>query len=179
MSNNLPPRAQAETLVKEYVKNEALVHHMEMVASAMEAYAKALGEDPELWYQAGLLHDLDWEMYPDEHPNKAVNEILIDYPEELKNAILAHGPDRTGRYPQTPIERYLFACDELSGFLHAYSLMRPERFAGMAASKANKKLGDKSFAANVSRDDISEGFELIGKEPTEHISFLITVFNEQ
>ena len=175
---SLPSRQQSEELLKQYIANEALRHHCYMVASAMEAYAKALGEDAELWYQAGMLHDLDWEQFPDEHPNKAVNEILTEYPEDLKNAILAHGPDRTGRYPETLIERYLFACDELSGFLHAYSLMRPERFNGMPANKVVKKLGDKSFAANVSRDDIQQGFELIGKEPTEHIEFLIAVFNQ-
>jgi lysyl-tRNA synthetase, class II len=175
-NTSLPPREQAQKLLAEYIENAALRHHCEMVATAMEGYAKKLGEDPELWYQAGLLHDLDWEKYPDEHPNKAVNEILTDYPEELKNAILAHAPGRTGKHPETIIEKYLYACDELSGFLHAYSLMRPEGFAGMSASKANKKLGDKSFAANVNRDDIKLGFELIGKEPIEHIGFLIELF---
>lgn len=178
-SGPLPPRADSEALLKQYIENEALRHHCYMVAAAMEAYAQKLREDPELWYQAGLLHDLDWEKYPDEHPNKAINEILNDYPTELKMAIAAHAPDRTGKHPQTTIEKYLFACDELSGFLHAYSLMRPERFAGMSASKAVKKLGDKSFAANVSRDDIKEGFALIGKEPVEHVQFLITVFSRQ
>ncbi len=175
-SVKLPPREKAEKLLDEYVKNPALKHHMQMVAKAMQAYAEKLVEDPELWYQAGLLHDLDWEAYPDEHPNKAVNDILVDYPDELKQAILAHAPARTGKEPETLIERYLFACDEMSGFLHAYSLMRPNGFEGMKASKVKKKLKDKSFAANVNRDDINRGFELIEVEPTEHIQFLIETF---
>lgn len=175
----LPSRDKAEALLDQYVKNAALRHHMDMVATAMAAYATALGEDAELWYQAGLLHDLDWEMFPDEHPNKAVNEIIHEYPEALKDAILAHGPERTGKQPETLIERYLFANDELSGFLHAVSLMRPNGFDGMEVKSVKKKLKDKSFAANVSRADIERGFELIGKTPDEHIQFLIEVFTKK
>jgi len=174
---SLPSRGQSEQLLEKHIKNDALLHHCRMVAAAMEAYADKLGEDQELWYQTGLLHDLDWEEYPDEHPHRAVNEFLTDYPETLRNAVLAHGPERTGREPETPIERYLFACDELSGFLHAYALMRPERFEGMKASKVRKRLKDKSFAANVSREDIEKGFGLIQQEPSEHIQFLIGVFS--
>ncbi|HEX7017831.1 MAG TPA: HD domain-containing protein [Patescibacteria group bacterium] len=174
----LPTRQQSLALLEEYVKNPALRHHCTMVAQAMEAYAKALDEDAELWYQTGLLHDLDWEKYPDQHPMKAVNEILVDYPQEMLDAILAHGPDITGKQPQTLIERYLFACDELSGFLHAVSLMRPNGFADMEYKSVKKKLKDKGFAANVSREDIARGFELIDKEPQEHIFFLINVFKD-
>jgi lysyl-tRNA synthetase class 2 len=174
----LPSREEAEKLLAEYIKNDALAHHSRMVARAMEAYAKVLGEDAELWYQTGLLHDLDWEMYPDEHPNKAITEILVAYPEELKNAIAAHAPSRTGKQPETTIEKYLFASDELSGIMHAVSLMRPNRFADMEVKSVSKKLKDKSFAANVSRDDITQGMELIGKTPEEHIGFLIEVFKQ-
>ncbi len=175
-TEGLPPRSQAEALVDEYIKTEALRHHCEMVAQAMEAYAKELGEDSELWYQTGLLHDLDWEMFPDEHPNKAVTEILTDYPSELIEAIKAHAPSRTGKNPETLIERYLFACDELSGLMHAISLMRPNGFSDMEAKSVKKKLKDKSFAANVSRQDITDGLEMIGKTADEHIGFLINVF---
>lgn len=175
-NQTLPPRAQAEALLDQYVKNEALKHHMRMVAQAMEAYAKELGEDPELWYQAGLLHDLDWEMFPDEHPNKAIAEFLNEYPESLRQAIAAHAPDRTGKQPETLIEKYLFANDELSGFMHAVSLMRPEGFTGMQPKSIKKKLKDKSFAANVSRDDIDQGVVLIGKSLDDHLTFLISVF---
>lgn len=173
---NIPTRQQSVTLLEEYVKNPALRHHCVMVGQAMEAYAKKLDQDQELWYQTGLLHDLDWEKYPDEHPNKAVNDILIDYPTELLDAIRAHAPDRTGKEPITLIEKYLFACDELSGFLHATSLMRPNGFDDMEYKSVKKKLKDKGFAANVSREDIQLGFELINKEPQAHVEFLIGVF---
>ncbi|MFZ5376852.1 MAG: HD domain-containing protein [Patescibacteria group bacterium] len=172
----LANRVNSQQLLEKYVPNQALAHHSKMVARAMEAYANALGEDTELWYQAGLLHDLDWEMFPDEHPNKAVNEILADYPVELLDAIRAHAPGRTGKEPETLIERYLFACDELSGLMHAVSLMRPGGFSDMQVKSVKKKIKDKSFAANVSREDIAKGFELIGKTPDEHINFLIGVF---
>ena len=175
---SLPARDLAENLLKEYIKNEALAHHCKMVARAMEASAQALGEDAELWYQAGLLHDLDWEMYPDEHPNKAITELLNDYPQALKDAIAAHAPSRTGKQAETVIEKYLFANDELSGLMHAISLMRPNGFADMEVKSVKKKLKDKSFAANVSRDDITRGFELIAKTPDEHIGFLIEVFKK-
>ena len=177
--NQLPSRAQSEELLLKYMKNPALLNHSRMVALVMESYATALNEDAELWHQAGLLHDLDWEMFPDEHPNKAVAEFLTDYPESLKNAILAHGPDRTGKQPETLIERYLFANDELSGFLNAVSLLRPTKFEGMEVKSVKKKLKDKNFAANVSREDIERGFELINKTPDEHISFLIEVFRNR
>lgn len=171
-------RESSENLLKEYIKNDALLHHCQMVANAMEAYAKELGEDEELWYQTGLLHDLDWEAFPDEHPNKAIAELLNGYPQELKDAIAAHAPSRTGKKPSTTLEKYLFACDELSGLMHAISLMRPNGFADMKPKSVKKKIKDKSFAANVSRDDIKQGFELIGRTPDEHISFLISVFQK-
>ncbi len=175
----LPSRDQSEKLLEQYVKNPALQNHCRMVARSMEASAKALGEDAELWYQAGLLHDLDWEAFPDEHPNKALKELLNEYPQELKDAIAAHAPQRTGKSAETLIEKYLFANDELSGFMNAVSLMRPDRFKGMETKSVKKKLKDKSFAANVSREDIQQGFGLIGKEPDEHIQFLITVFSSE
>lgn len=174
----LPTRQQSQQLLKEYILNDALLHHCEMVASAMEAYAKELGEDAELWYTAGLLHDLDWEKYPDEHPNYAIQRLLSDYPEVLRQAIAAHAPGRTGKEPETLIEKYLFACDEISGLMHAASLMRPNGFADMEVKSVKKKIKDKAFARNVDREDIKKGFELIGKTPDEHIGFLIEVFRK-
>ena len=176
-------REESLNLLKEYVKNPSLLNHCEMVAKAMEAYAKKMDlpeAEVEEWYLSGLLHDLDWEMYPNEHPNKAINEILPQkgYSQTIIEAIKAHGPDRTGKHPETPIERYLFACDELCGFLNASSLMRPDRFKGMEVNSIKKKLKDKRFAANVSREDIAKGVELIGKTLDEHIEFLINVFSK-
>jgi len=174
---SLPSRAQSQKLLRTYVKNEALIHHVEMVAATLEAYAKALGENPELWYTTGLLHDLDWEKFPDEHPNKALAELLHDYPAELHNAIAEHAPNRTGKHPSSLLANYLFASDELSGFINAYSLMR-KGFAGMEPASVLKKLKDKAFAKNVSREDIQEGFTLIGKSPEDHVAFLISVFQK-
>jgi putative nucleotidyltransferase with HDIG domain len=174
-------RNDSENLLKQYIENESLLNHCYMVAKAMEAYAKNLGlseTEVEDWWTAGLLHDLDWEKYPDEHPNKAINDILPEkgYSQNIIDAIAAHGPDRTGKEPVELIERYLFACDELSGFINAVSLVRPTRFDGLEAKSVIKRLKDKRFAANVSRDDIQKGIELIDKPMQEHIEFLISVF---
>jgi len=179
----MPNRQDALELLREYVKNPSLLNHSEMVAKAMEGYAKSLKLDQEKideWYIAGLLHDLDWEKYPDEHPNKAVNEILPSkgYSKDITEAIKAHGPERTGKYPDTLIERYLFACDELSGFINAASLIRPDKLNGMEVGSIKKKLKDKRFAANVNRDDINKGVELINKPLDEHIDFLIKTFQQ-
>lgn len=179
----MPSREESEKLLLEYIQNESLLNHCRMVAKAMEAYARSmdLSEDEvDQWYAAGLLHDLDWEKYPDEHPNKAVNEILPakGYPNNVIAAIKAHATARTGAVPETDIEKYLFACDELSGFLNASSIMRPTKFDGMEVKSVKKKLKDKRFAANVSREDIEQGTQMIGKSIEEHIQFLIDVFSK-
>lgn len=171
-----PTRAEATSLMEKHITNEALRHHSRMVGTALEAYAKKMGEDSELWYITGVLHDVDWEEYPDEHPNKAVQEWLNDYPDKVKEAIKAHAPERTGKHAETPLERYLFASDELAGLMHAISLMRPNGFADMEVKSVKKKLKDKSFAANVNRDDIAKGAELIGTPIEDHIAFLIETF---
>ncbi len=178
----MPDRNQSLDLLNEYIEAENLLHHSKMVAKAMEAYANELGkEEPvvEEWWTAGLLHDLDWEKFPDEHPNKAINEILPEfgYSEGVLNAIKAHAPERTGKKPESEIERYLFACDELSGFMHAVSLLRPTGFDGMKVKSVTKKLKTLKFAESVPREDIKEGASLINKELNDHISFLISVFN--
>lgn len=177
-------RDESIALLNEYIDNENLRQHCHMVAEATEAYAKSLDKDPETidkWWTAGLLHDLDWEKYPDEHPTKAVEEILPDkgYPEDVIAAIEAHAPERTGREPESEMERYLFACDELSGFMNAVSLVRPNGFSDMKISSVTKKLKDKSFAADVPREDIKKGAELINKERNDHIAFLIDVFRDR
>ena len=178
------PRADCRELLHSYIENEALRHHCEMVAMAMEAYVKALSKESteiDEWWIAGLLHDLDWEKYPDEHPNYAIEHIFPEYDlvDSIINAIKAHAPERTGKHPETEIERYLFACDELSGFMHAVSLMRPTGFEGMKPKSVTKKLKTANFAANVSRDDIRRGAELIDKPLNEHIQFLIEVFSRK
>lgn len=174
-------RQHSLKLLNEFIQSDSLLHHSLMVAKAMEAYANELGKSPEEveeWWAAGLLHDLDWEKYPDEHPNKAINDILpnYDYPKTVLGAIKTHAPERTGAHPEFEIERYLFACDELSGFMHAVALMRPTGFEGMKVKSVNKKLKTLKFAESVPREDIFKGAELINKELNEHIQFLISVF---
>lgn len=149
----------------------------------MEGYANNLekpADEAEKWWTAGLLHDLDWEKFPEQHPKKAVEEILpsLNYSDTVISAIQTHAPERTGKEPESEIERYLFACDELSGFMNAVSLMRPNGFSDMKVKSVKKKLKDKRFAANVPRNDIKKGAELINKELSEHIQFLIGVFRE-
>ncbi len=174
-------RKESEKLLHKYIESESLKLHSEMVAMAMEAYAKSLGKDKkdiDEWWTAGLLHDLDWEKFPDEHPQKALNDILPEYgySDDVLSAIKAHAPERTGKHPESEIERYLFACDELSGFMNAVSLMRPNGFSDMKVKSVKKKLKDKRFAANVPREDIKKGAELIQKDLSEHILFLIDVY---
>lgn len=176
-------RDQSRQLLEQYIENENLRNHCRMVAKAMEAYAGNLNHPkPEIekWWTAGLLHDLDWEKYPDEHPNKAISDIFpkYDLPVDVVQAIKAHAPERTGKSPETEMERYLFACDEISGFMNAVALMRPNGFTDMKIKSVTKKLKDHSFAANVSREDIEKGAEFIGKPLNEHILFLIGVFKE-
>lgn len=172
-------RPAAHQLLEAKIQNPALRHHCVMVAAAMEACAATVSpENTDLWYVTGLLHDLDWELHPDEHPNRAVNEWLpaLGAPPEMLRAIQAHAPARTGVEPETQLDCYLFANDELSGFMNAVSLMRPDRFAGMEARSVLKKLKDLKFAANVSREDIQKGAALIGKTVEGHITFLAGIF---
>ncbi|MDG5767210.1 HD domain-containing protein [Balneolales bacterium ANBcel1] len=177
-------RQEAEKLLTEWISGDNLRHHCHMVAAAMEGYARHLAKSPDetdRWWLAGLLHDLDWEKQPDEHPNYALAHIFpqTDLPEDVTDAIRAHAPERTGAEPETEIARYLFACDEISGFMHAVSLMRPEGFSGMKAKSVTKKMKDKRFAANVSRDDIRKGAELIDSDLGDHILFLAGVFDAE
>lgn len=171
------------TLVKEYINNEALFKHCRMVATAMEGYAKKLGlSESEIaeWWTAGMIHDIDWEKFPDEHPNYAVTNILPKngYSHNIIEAVKAHAPGRTGKNPTTLIEKYLFACDELSGFINAVALIRPSGLSDMEASSVNKRLKDKRFAANVSREDIEEGLRLINLSLNEHTTNMINFFKE-
>lgn len=174
----------ALSLLDTYIKGDNLKHHCIMVSKAMHAYATNLNkpeDEVEKWWVCGLLHDLDWEMYPDEHPNLAINKILPEAgftDPELLNAIAAHAPDRTGVQPESELARYLFACDELSGFMHAVSLMRPNGFEDMAVKSVKKKMKDKKFAENVPREDIRRGAELIQTDLENHILFLIEVFKK-
>jgi putative nucleotidyltransferase with HDIG domain len=171
----MPNRNDAVALLEGWVDSDALRKHMYAVEAAVRFYARAQGEDEDLWGLAGLLHDLDWEKYPDEHPHRGVAELRErGYPEEVVHAILAHGhPHRTDVPPETALDRALYACDELSGLVYACCLVRPNGIDDLKPRSVVKKLKDKAFAAGVSRDDVARGIELIGLERSEHIANVI------
>ena len=169
-------RDAALALMHEYTASESLRRHMLAVEAAMRAYARKWGEDEEKYGLEGLLHDFDYERWPDppNHPLKGA-EILKErgYPDEIIYAIKSHAdylPDcpRTSRLDKT-----LYACDELAGFITACAMVRPERLAGMQTSSVKKKLKAKAFAASINRDDITRGAADLGVDLDEHIQFVI------
>lgn len=166
---------RAEKLLRDYIKNENLIKHCYAVESCMKYYAKILNEDEEKWGEVGLLHDLDWEMYPDTHPNTAA-PILKEagYDDEFINIILSHAyPERTNVPRDSLISKYLFACDEITGLVTAYALMKPGGIQEVEAKGVIKKMKDKAFARNVNRDDIKKGAEEINLDLNTHIQHII------
>ena len=168
-------RDDALNLMREYTKNDALRKHMYAVEAAMRAYAKKFGEDEELWAIVGILHDFDYEVYPNapDHPLKG-SEILKEkgYPEDIRKAILGHAT-YTNTPRDTPMSKTLYAVDELCGFITACALVRPNKIADLEVSSVKKKMKDKAFAKNVSREDILKGAEELGVNLDEHIRFTI------
>ncbi len=170
----MPHRNDAVQLLEEWVENENLRLHMYSVEAAVRHYARLRGEDEELWGLAGLLHDLDWERHPEEHPLKAVEELRSrGYPEEVIQAILAHRSDFTGVEPESELDRFLIACDELAGLVFACCLVRPNGIDDLKPKSVVKKLKDKSFAAGVDRGEVTRGLELVGLDRKEHIQNVI------
>lgn len=170
----MPSREEALQLLNEWVPNAALRNHMKSVEAALRWYARQRGADEEQWGLAGLLHDMDWEKYPEEHPLKAVDELRgRGYPEEVLHAILAHRPDFTNTPPETDLDRHLLACDEITGLITATAYMRPTGIDDLEAKSVIKKMKDKAFARGVNRDDVKEGAEMIGVELSQHIANVI------
>ena len=169
-------REQNLQLLREYVSNPGLQRHMFAVEAAMRAYAEKLGEDVEKWSTTGLLHDFDYERWPEppDHPLQG-SAILRSrgYPEDVIYAIKSHADYLTDCPRLSPMDKALYACDELCGFLVACALMRPGRLEGMTAKSVRKKMKTASFAAAVNRDDIVRGAADLGVDLDEHISFLI------
>ena len=165
----------ALNLMHEYTASEALRRHMYGVEAAMRAYAKKFGEDEEKWAIVAILHDFDYEKYPaaPDHPTKG-SEILREkgYSEEIRRAILGHA-DYMNVPRDTRMAKALYACDELSGFISAVALIRPNKIMDLEASSVKKKLKDKAFAKNVSREDINKGVQELEVDPDEHIKFVI------
>jgi putative nucleotidyltransferase with HDIG domain len=169
-------RADAFALVCEYTNNESLIKHMLAVEAAMRAYARKYGEDEEKWGIVGLLHDFDYERWPTapDHPLKG-SEILRErgYPDDVIYAIKSHADYLTDCPRVHLIDKGLYACDELAGLITAAALVRPNGITDLEASSVKKKMKQKSFAANVNRDDITRGAADLGVELTEHIQFVI------
>ncbi len=168
-------RDSALVLLKEYTKSDALLKHMYAVEAAMRAYARKFGEDEETWGIVGLLHDFDYEKYPTapDHPLQG-SEILKErgYPEDVRRAILGHAT-YTGVPRDTVMAKTLYACDELCGFIMACAVIRPNKIADLEVSSVKKKLKDKGFARNVSREDIIQGCAEMNIPQDEHIRFVI------
>lgn len=163
-------------LVREYTKNDWLVRHMLSVEAALRAYARKFGEDEAKWGQVGLLHDFDYERWPNppDHPLKG-SEILRErgYAEEVIYAIKSHADYLTDCPRVSRLDKTLYACDELCGFITACALVRPQRLVGLGASSVKKKLKQLSFAASVRREDITRGVADLGVELDPHIEFCI------
>ena len=180
--NEIPSRADTLALMHEYTASESLRKHMLAVEGAMRAYAQKFGEDIERWGITGLIHDFDYERFPnnahsptEEHPSEGVRLLRSKgYPEEILQAILGHA-----QYTNTPREskmaKTLFAVDELTGLITATALVRPTKSVHeVDARSVRKKMKDKAFARGVSREDVVNGANELGVDLDEHISFVIT-----
>jgi putative nucleotidyltransferase with HDIG domain len=178
----MPTRDDAWQLLTEYTKGESLIKHALGVEAAVRGYARRFGEDEEGWGLVALLHDFDYERWPslEEHPFKGV-EILtsLGYPEWVTRAILSHA-DYSGVSRASRLEKTLFACDEMAGFITAASLVRPSRsILDLEASSVAKRMKDKAFARGVKRDDLRAGAELLGLSLDQHITNVIGFMREQ
>jgi putative nucleotidyltransferase with HDIG domain len=170
-------RDECLALLKEFTKSESLIKHALAVEAAMRQYATHFAENVELWGLTGLIHDFDYERWPNppDHTQEGariLRERGVD--EEIIGAILSHADWNWNEYPlDRPIRKTLFGVDELCGFVTAVAYVRPEKLAGMSASSVRKKMKQKSFAAAVKREDIEKGAELLGLPIDEHISRVI------
>jgi len=163
-----------ETLTR-HTKSEALLRHALAVEASVRAYARKFGEDEELWGVTALLHDFDWEMHPtlDQHPQDGAPILREEgYPEEVIEGVLSHA-EHLDLPRDTLMKKALFACDELSGFIHACGLVRPDGIATLEPKSVKKKLKQPSFASGVSRSDVYEGAELLELELDEHIANVV------
>jgi putative nucleotidyltransferase with HDIG domain len=175
----IPTREEAWELVTEYTTSDSLRRHMLAVEAAMRAYAKRFSEDPEVWGVVGLLHDFDYERYPDisvdGHPSVGaalLRERGVD--EEIVRAILSHAPEVTGRQPESKLEKSLYAVDELTGFIVAVALVRPSKLlADVELKSVKKKWKDKAFAAPVNRDEIAHAASVLGTPLDKHIQLVL------
>src|ERR687883_2128002 len=176
-----PTREDAWNLVTEWTQSDSLRKHVLGVEAAMRAYARRLGGDEELWAITGIVHDLDYERYPDletGHPRKALEELRrLGYPDEVVDAVAGHATF-LGVPRETRMAKALFAVDELSGFLAACALVRPTGIHGLTPKSVKKKLKQPSFAAGVNREEVRQGAEELGVDFDEHLRFVIAAMEE-
>ncbi len=168
-------REQAWETLTRYTQSEALRRHALAVEATVRSYARRFGEDEELWGVVALLHDFDYEMHPtlDKHPQDGAPILREEgYSDEVVEAVLSHA-EHLAMPRDTPLKKTLFACDELSGFVHACGLVRPTGLDGLEPKSVKKKLKQPSFAAGVHRDEVYTGAELLGLELDEHISNVV------
>lgn len=175
-------REQALALFREYVTDPGLTRHCLAVEAAMRAYARKLNSDEDCWGIVGLLHDFDYERWPNppDHPLKGA-EILRErgYPEEVITCILSHADYLSDRYPRvSPIQKALYACDEVTGLIMATALLRPTGIADLTAASVLKKMKSKGFARGVNRDDVTRGAADFGVDLSEHIQFVIDAMKQ-
>jgi len=170
-------KEEAKAILYEMTKGESLLRHARSVELVMENYAKKLGEDAEEWAIAGMLHDADYEAYPDQHPNIIVAKLKEMREDKLAHSISAHYT-KWGKEYTSILDKALVACDELTGFIIACAQVRPEGINQMAVKSVKKKLKQKSFAASVDREEISKGIEMLQVNEDEHIAFIIDVLEQ-
>ena len=175
---NVISKQAALEILQTWVLNERLRLHMKQVSHLMQSWAKEVEklseEDQWRWQLAGLLHDADWDQWPEQHCKKIIEELENRHVDpEILHAIASHGPAHFGIEPVTAMDKMLFAFDELSGLIHAYSLMRPNGYEAMDVKGVKKRLKEKSFAANVNRDEINDAIARAGLQQDELIAFII------
>ena len=170
-------RTKANEILVSLTQSASLLRHMRTVELVMEAYAHKLGESKEEWAVAGLLHDADYEAFPDQHPNIIVEKLKGLGENKIAHAISAHYTKWNVPY-ETSLDKALLACDELTGFVVACCQVRPDGITSLEAKSVIKKLKDKGFAAKVDREEVYKGIDLLGVDLTEHISFIIEVLKK-
>ncbi len=173
-------REQADALLRAYNPNEALVHHAYCVEETMRAFAQEYGHDPQYWSLVGLLHDIDWGMFPEEHCKKAPELLAqIDVDDAFVHAVCSHGWGICSDIkPEHFMEKVLYTIDELTGLVYATALMRPEKMQGMSVKSVKKKWSSKGFAAGVNRDLITGGAEMLGIDLQHIIQLTIDAMTE-
>lgn len=170
-------REESRTLLASMTKSASLLRHMRTVELVMEAYARKTGQDIDSWAIAGLLHDADYEAFPDKHPTVIVAKLREAGEEAIAHAVSAHYT-KWGVPYESPLDKALLATDELTGFIVACAQVRPEGISTLEPKSVIKKLKDKGFAAKVDRDEVYKGVELMGVDLAGHIEFIIGVLRE-